>query len=92
MARPGSLRSRTLGGAWNTAKDSRSAVSRELISDWSSLLPGDRVLVMEMNRQESTGLVDVMTADAAIIWLALDAGCGRRLFTVQEGCQIWRIT
>lgn len=67
------------------------AIDADYIRDWTRLAPGESVLVVESDAPELAGRVDVVTEDGLILWLHLEAGAGRRLFTRFDGVLIWRV-
>lgn len=56
------------------------------------LVPGQKVFVLEAVGRELYGRVDAVTEDGAVLWLHMDAGAGRRLFTRTEDGRVWRLT
>lgn len=62
----------------------------EYVRDWTSLQPGERVVLVERDAQELQGQVDAVTDDGTILWLHVDAGAGRRLVSRLEGGLVWR--
>lgn len=63
----------------------------DYIRDWTRLTRGESVLVVENDAPELAGRVDDVTEDGLILWLHLEAGAGRRLFTRADGVLIWRL-
>lgn len=50
---------------------------------WNELCPGDLVLVLS-GKTSHTGTVDTVSTDGEYLWLLLNDGTGRRLFTKTE--------
>jgi hypothetical protein len=63
----------------------------DYIRDWTRLACGESVLIVENDAPELAGRVDVVTEDGLILWLHLEAGAGRRLFTRADGVLVWRV-
>lgn len=57
----------------------------KVVGDWTALLPGDFVTVLESYTVPYTGWIDDVTEDGTIIWLVLAAGRGRRMFFRHDG-------
>lgn len=49
-------------------------------TDRASLRPGDRVVIVRGTRTTGAGVVDAMTADAAIVWVRLEGASPRQMF------------
>jgi hypothetical protein len=64
----------------------------EYVLDWTSLQPGQSVLFIESDARQLRGRVDAVTKDGTVLWLHMDAGGGRRLFTRLDGGLVWRMT
>ena len=62
----------------------------EYVRDWTRLVSGQKVSVLAEGAREVCGEVDAVTGDGAVLWLHLDAGAGRRLFTRTDG-RVWRV-
>lgn len=75
--------------ASRTAADCTSSTniktSTKVVSDWSALIPGDYVTVLEEYTVPYSGRIDDVTEDGMIIWLVLDFGRGRRMFFREDG-------
>lgn len=52
--------------------------------NWSILTPGDRITVKESGRPGYDATVDILTADAGVIWILPDVGSGRKAFDCRE--------
>jgi hypothetical protein len=63
----------------------------DYIQDWTTLAPGEWVFIVDNDAPELSGRVDTVTDDGQILWLHLEAGAGRRLFTRTEGVLSWRV-
>ena len=61
------------------------------VRDWTRLVPGQKVFVLAEGAGELCGEVGAVTGDGAVLWLHLDAGAGRRLFTRTSGGRVWRV-
>ena len=57
----------------------------KVVEDWSVLIPGDFVTVLESFTVPHSGWIDDVTEDGTIIWLVLAAGRGRRMFFRHDG-------
>lgn len=69
-----------------TAADCTSSkTSTKIISDWSALIRGDYVTVLEEFTVPYSGWIDDVTEDGMIIWLVLAFGRGRRMFFREDG-------
>ncbi|MCU1573913.1 MAG: hypothetical protein JWO93_1995 [Micrococcaceae bacterium] len=64
----------------------------EYVRDWTSLKPGQKVLFIEGDAHELRGHVDAVTDDGTFLWLHMQAGGGRRLFSRLEDGLVWRMT
>ncbi len=60
------------------------------IGDWTSLAPGEKVVITDTTA-ELRGQVDAVAENGLILWLHLEDGAGRRLFTRTDGVQVWRL-
>lgn len=58
--------------------------------NWKKLEPGDEVVVIEANEDESPGIVDAKTVSSEVIWIVDHGGRGRRAFDHREGIRILR--
>lgn len=63
----------------------------DYIRDWAMLEPGEHVFLVEDNRPELSGRIDAVTEDGLNLWLQLDEGAGRRLFTRMDAVFVWRV-
>lgn len=63
----------------------------EYVRDWTGLVPGQKVFVLAEGARELCGKVDAVTGDGAVLWVHLDGGAGRRLFTRTDGGRVWRV-
>ncbi|WP_104044411.1 hypothetical protein [Arthrobacter sp. ZGTC412] len=61
------------------------------VRDWTTLEPGQLVVVREEFAREMRGRVDTVTEDGDVLWLHLEGGGGRRLFTGTGGDRVWRV-
>jgi hypothetical protein len=59
--------------------------STKAVSDWSALMPGDFVTVLEDYSVPHSGWIDGVTEDGRIMWLVLALGRGRRMFFRDDG-------
>lgn len=59
--------------------------------DWTELEPGQLVVVLEEHTYELHGRVDTLTEDGEVLWLHLEGGGGRRLFTNSGGDRVWQV-
>ena len=59
--------------------------SAKVVSDWSALIRGDYVTVLEEYMVPRSGWIDDVTEDGMIIWLVLAFGRGRRMFFREDG-------
>lgn len=57
----------------------------KVVSDWTELVPGDFVTVLESYAVPHSGWIDDVTEDGTIIWLVLAFGRGRRMFFREDG-------
>lgn len=64
------------------------AAALKVVSNWSALIPGDFVTVVDSNTLLHAGWIDDFTEDGAIIWLVLASGLGRRMFFRQDGDRV----
>lgn len=62
----------------------------ELVVDWTRLVSGDTVVLVEASNQWASGVVDALTPNGEILWLSLDQGFGRRLFGWAGDTRLWR--
>jgi hypothetical protein len=62
--------------------------STKVVSDWTALMPGDLVTVLEEYSVPHSGWIDDVTEDGMIIWLLLAFGRGRRMFFREDGVLI----
>jgi hypothetical protein len=63
----------------------RDVPSTKVVTDWTALIPGDFVTVLESNTLPHSGWIDAVTDDGRIIWLVLAFGRGRRMFFRENG-------
>jgi len=63
-------------------------VATKVVSNWSALIPGDFVTVVDSRTLPHAGWIDDLTEDGAIIWLVLASGLGRRMFFREDGDRI----
>ena len=59
--------------------------STKVVADWTALMPGDFVTVLESYTLPHSGWIDDLTEDGRIIWLVLTFGGGRRMFFRENG-------
>lgn len=64
--------------------------TKELKQDWKKLHPGDEVIVIDSNDEESPGLVDDKTPRSDVIWIVDHTGRGRRAIDHREGIKVLR--
>lgn len=57
----------------------------KVVTDWTALIPGDFVTVLEGLTVPCSGWIDEVTEDGAIVWLVLSLGRGRRMFFRADG-------
>jgi hypothetical protein len=57
----------------------------KVVADWTALIPGDFVTVLESYTVPHSGWIDAVTEDGTIIWLVLAFGRGRRMFFRRDG-------
>jgi hypothetical protein len=60
------------------------------VRDWTTLEPGQLVVVLEEYAREMRGRVDTVTEDGDVLWLHLEGGGGRKLFTRAGGDRVWQ--
>ncbi|HKS00579.1 MAG TPA: hypothetical protein VJS86_02810 [Arthrobacter sp.] len=56
-----------------------------VVTDWTALLRGDFVTVVEQYSTRHSGWIDDLTEDGAILWLVRACGGGRRMFCRDNG-------
>ena len=59
--------------------------STKVVADWTALMPGDFVTVLESYTVPYSGWIDDLTEDGSIIWLVRAFGGGRRMFFRENG-------
>ena len=59
--------------------------STKVVADWTALMPGDFVTVVESYTVPHSGWIDDLTEDGRIIWLVRAFGGGRRMFFREDG-------
>ena len=64
--------------------------TKQVKQDWKKLEPGDHVVVIDTNDEESPGLVDCKTSHSDVIWIVDHTGRGRRAFDHREGIKVLR--
>jgi hypothetical protein len=57
----------------------------KVVADWTALMPGDFVTVLEQYTVPHSGWIDDLTEDGRIIWLVRTFGGGRRMFFRENG-------
>jgi hypothetical protein len=57
----------------------------KIVSDWTALMPGDFVTVLESYTVPHSGWIDDLTEDGRIVWLVRAFGGGRRMFFREDG-------
>jgi hypothetical protein len=62
--------------------------STKIVADWTALMPGDFVTVLESYTVPHSGWIDDLTDDGRIAWLVLAFGGGRRMFFREDGAII----
>ncbi|MGN7257702.1 hypothetical protein [Arthrobacter sp. SAFR-014] len=60
--------------------------STKVVADWTALMPGDFVTVLEQYTVPYSGWIDDLTEDGRIVWLVRAFGGGRRMFFREDGC------
>lgn len=77
----------------DAAHQLKSALSEDtvFVRDWTTLEPGQFAVVLEEYAREMRGRVDTVTEDGGVLWLHLEDGGGRRLFTGTGGDRVWRV-
>ena len=63
----------------------------EYVRDWTMLAAGEKVYIVQENGWALAGRVDAVTEDGTILWVHLEGGAGRRLFTRSESGCVWRV-
>ena len=63
---------------------------KQIKQDWKKLVPGDQVIVIDTNDDESPGFVDCKTEGSDVIWIVDHTGRGRRAFDHREGIKVLR--
>ncbi|MFE5835512.1 hypothetical protein [Arthrobacter sp. NPDC056493] len=59
--------------------------STKVVADWTALIPGDFVTVLESYTVRHSGWIDDLTEDGRILWLVRAFGGGRRMFFRENG-------
>jgi hypothetical protein len=59
-----------------------------IVRDWTKLIPGDFVTVLDLNAAPQMGWIDDLTEDGATMWLVQSHGRGRRMFFREDGCRV----
>ena len=62
--------------------------TKEAKQNWKKLEPGDHVVVIDSNDEESAGIVDCKTFGSEVIWIVDRNGRGRRAFDHREGVKV----
>ena len=57
----------------------------KVVADWTALMRGDFVTVVEQYSTRHSGWIDDLTEDGAILWLVRAFGGGRRMFCRGNG-------
>jgi hypothetical protein len=57
----------------------------KVVTDWTALMPGDFVTVVEQYSTRHSGWIDDLTEDGGILWLVRAFGGGRRMFCRDNG-------
>lgn len=68
-----------------TTQPTTTTTSTKVVSDWTALVRGDFVTVLEEYTVPYSGWIDDVTEDGMIIWLVLAFGQGRRMFFRDDG-------
>lgn len=63
---------------------------KQVKQDWKRLEPGDHVVVIDVDDEESPGVVDCKTTQSDVIWIVDHSGRGRRAFDHREGVKVLR--
>lgn len=64
--------------------------TKQVKQDWKKLEPGDHVVVIDVDDEESPGVVDCKTSRSDVIWIVDHTGRGRRAFDHREGIKVLR--
>ena len=59
--------------------------SARVVADWTALMPGDFITVVEQHALRHSGWIDDLTADGSVLWLVRTFGGGRRMFCRDDG-------
>lgn len=65
--------------------DTAAPAGTRIVADWTALMPGDFVTVVEQYSVRHSGWIDALTQDGAILWLVCAFGGGRRMFCRENG-------
>jgi len=65
--------------------DTAAPAGTKIVADWTALMPGDFVTVVEQYSVRHSGWIDDLTEDGAILWLVCAFGGGRRMFCRGNG-------
>lgn len=60
------------------------------ITHWAELRPGDQIEIWD-GFYSATGTVDQIGSNAAVIWVHLDRGMGRKLYHCKDEVQLSRL-
>lgn len=63
----------------------------EYVRDWTRLAPGDKVYLVEDDATDVSGWVDAVAEDGSVLWVHMEAGAGRRLFSPRQGQLLWLV-
>ena len=64
--------------------------SAEYVRDWTTLMRGERVYAAQDYSYELRGWVETVTENGDVLWLHVEAGAGRMLFSRSGGDSVWR--
>ncbi|MDQ0259305.1 hypothetical protein [Sinomonas atrocyanea] len=59
--------------------------------DFTSLVPGDLVTVVEPGRLSVSGIVDAVAPDGSVLWVIEHGGQGRHMVHSTDGADVQRL-
>jgi hypothetical protein len=71
-----------------TSRTRQQNTTTTIVTDWTKLIPGDFVTVLDLNATPQMGWIDDLTEDGATMWLVQSHGRGRRMFFREDGCRV----
>ena len=71
-----------------TSRTRQQNTTTAIVTDWTKLIPGDFVTVLDFNAAPQMGWIDDLTEDGATMWLVQSHGLGRRMFFREDGCRV----